>query len=107
MKRFLFISSLLLCLLTFTQCKPNSSKNKTFSVKEQMNNENKKMNVIDSLKYWGVNKDKLLKHLKLQELAWYGGDFRDDQSKPRYIPTQEDFLLTIPLVEHYLYLSSG
>ncbi|WP_311462650.1 hypothetical protein [Prevotella melaninogenica] len=103
MKRFLFISSLLIGLLTFAQCKSNSTKNKTFSVKEQMNNENKKMNVIDSLKYWGVNKDKLLKHLKLQELAWFGGDFRDDQSKPRYMPTQEDFLLTIPLVEHYLY----
>lgn len=78
MKRFLFISSLLLWLLTFAQCKSNSSKNKTFSVKEQMNNENIKMNVIDSLKYWGVDKNKLLKHLKLQELAWYGGDFRDD-----------------------------
>ena len=103
MKRFLFISSLLIGLLTFAQCKSNSTKDKIFSVKEQMNNENKKMNVIDSLKYWGVDKDKLLKHLKLQELAWYGGDFRDDQSKPRYMPTQEDFLLTIPLVEHYLY----
>mgnify|MGYP000874660802 FL=1 len=103
MKRFLFISSLLIGLLTFAQCKSNSTKNKTFSVKEQMNNENKKMNVIDSLKYWGVDKDKLLKHLKLQELARYGGDFRDNQSQPRYMPTQEDFLLTIPLVEHYLY----
>lgn len=51
MKRFLFISSLLIGLLTFAQCKSNSTKNKTFSVKEQMNNENKKMNVIDSLKY--------------------------------------------------------
>lgn len=103
MKRFLFISSLLLCLLTFTQCKPNSSKDNTLAVKKLMNNENKKKHEIDSLKYWGVDKDKLLKHLKLQELAWYGGDFRDDQSKPRYMPTQEDFLLTIPLVEHYLY----
>ena len=103
MKRFLFISSLLIGLLTFAQCKSNSSKDNTLAVKKLMNNENIKMNEIDSLKYWGVDKDKLLKHLKLQELAWYGGDFRDDQSKPRYMPTQEDFLLTIPLVEHYLY----
>jgi len=57
----------------------------------------------DSLRYWGIDKGELLKHLKLQELAWYGGDFRDDQSKLRYEPTREDFLLTIPLVEHYLY----
>ena len=103
MKRFLFIISLLIGLLTFAQCKSNSSKDNTLAVKKLMNNENIKMNEIDSLKYWGVDKDKLLKHLKLQELAWYGGDFRDDQSKPRYMPTQEDFLLTIPLVEHYLY----
>ena len=65
MKRFLFISSLLLCLLTFTQCKPNSSKDNTLAVKKLMNNENKKKHEIDSLKYWGVDKDKLLKHLKL------------------------------------------
>lgn len=103
MKRFLFISSLLLYLLTFTQCKPNSSKDNTLAVKKLMNNENKKKHEIDSLKYLGVEKNKLMKHLKLQELAWFGGDFRDDQSKPRYMPTQEDFLLTIPLVEHYLY----
>ena len=56
MKRFLFISSLLIGLLTFAQCKSNSTKNKTFSVKEQMNNENKKMKDIDSLKYLGVEK---------------------------------------------------
>ena len=103
MKRFLFISSLLLYLLTFTQCKPNSSKDNTLAVKKLMNNENKKKHEIDSLKYLGVEKNKLMKHLKLQELAWFGGDFRDDQSQPRYMPTQEDFLLTIPLVEHYLY----
>ncbi len=103
MKRFLFISSLLLGLLTFTQCKSNSSKDNILTEKRLMNNENKKMKEIDSLKYLGVEKNKLMKHLKLQELAWFGGDFRDDQSQPRYIPTQEDFLLTIPLVEHYLY----
>ena len=103
MKRFLFISSLLLGLLTFTQCKSNSSKDNIFTEKGLMNNENKKMKEIDSLKYLGVEKNKLMKHLKLQELAWFGGDFRDDQSQPRYMPTQEDFLLTIPLEEHYLY----
>ena len=53
MKRFLFISSLLPGLLTFTQCKSNSSKNKTFSVKEQMNNENKKMKGNRFLKIFG------------------------------------------------------
>ena len=97
-RSFLFISALLLGLPFFTQCKSDSPKGNILTAKKGMNNEN-----IDSLKYWGIDKGKLLKHLKLQELAWFGGDFRDDQSKPRYIPTREDFLLTIPLVEHYLY----
>ena len=97
-RSFLFMSALLLGLPFFTQCKSDSPKGNILTAKKGMNNEN-----IDSLKYWGIDKGKLLKHLKLQELAWFGGDFRDDQSKPRYIPTREDFLLTIPLVEHYLY----
>ena len=58
---------------------------------------------MEELKGMGIDKNILLKHIKLQELAWYGGDFRDDQSKPRYEPTKEDFLLTIPFVERYLY----
>ena len=58
---------------------------------------------MDKLKSMGIDKDALLKHIKLQKLAWYGGDFRDDQSKPRYEPTKEDFLLTIPFVEYYLF----
>ena len=97
-RSFLFMSALLLGLPFFTQCKSDSPKGNILTAKKGMNNEN-----IDSLKYWGIDKGKLLKHLKLQELAWFGGDFRDDQSKPRYVPTREDFLLTIPLVEHYLY----
>lgn len=56
MKRFLFISSLLLGLLTFTQCKSNSSKDNILTEKRLMNNENKKMKDIDSLKYLGVEK---------------------------------------------------
>ncbi|SJZ60471.1 hypothetical protein SAMN02745202_00583 [Segatella oulorum] len=58
---------------------------------------------MEELKGMGIDKNILLKHIKLQELVWYGGDFRDDQSKPRYEPTKEDFLLTIPFVERYLY----
>lgn len=56
MKRFLFISSLLLGLLTFTQCKSNYSKDNILTEKRLMNNENKKMKEIDSLKYLGVEK---------------------------------------------------
>ena len=52
----------------------------------------------------GVDSAILRKHLKLQTRAWYGGDFRDDQSIPRYEPTKTDFLLTLPFVERYLYL---
>ena len=56
----------------------------------------------EQLKAMGIDWNNLKKHLKLQELAWYGGDFRDDQSQPRYEPTKEDFLLTLPFVEYYL-----
>lgn len=56
----------------------------------------------EQLKDMGIDWNTLKKHLTLQDRAWYGGDFRDDQSKPRYMPTREDFDLTIPLVEYYL-----
>ena len=56
----------------------------------------------EQLKAIGIDWNYLKKHLKLQELAWCGGDFRDDQSQPRYEPTKEDFMLTLPFVEYYL-----
>ena len=56
----------------------------------------------EQLKAMGIDWNNLKKHLKLQELAWCGGDFRDDQSQPRYEPTKEDFMLTLPFVEYYL-----
>ena len=49
-----------------------------------------------------MTKGTLLKHIALQENAWNGGDFRDDQSTPQYMPTETDFQLTIPLIEYYL-----
>ena len=57
---------------------------------------------MEKLKEMGIDKGTLLKHIALQENAWNGGDFRDDQSTPQYMPTETDFQLTIPLVEYYL-----
>ena len=90
--------------MIFCQCKSNTSKTIVADVKDHneivINNSIIKM---EELKGMGIDKNILLKHIKLQELAWYGGDFRDDQSKPRYEPTEQDFLLTIPFVEYYLF----
>ena len=57
---------------------------------------------MEKLKEMGIDKGTLLKHIELQENAWNGGDFRDDQSIPQYMPTETDFQLTIPLVKYYL-----
>ena len=108
MKR-IFIFSVIVLNMTFCQCKSNTN-NKVLDDRDNnsMNQDNLKINHnstigMDELGRMGIDKDILLKYIKLQELAWYGGDFRDDQSKPRYEPTKEDFLLTIPFVERYLY----
>ena len=57
---------------------------------------------MERLKEIGIDRNTLLKHIELQENAWNGGDFRDDQSIPQYMPTETDFQLTIPLVKYYL-----
>ena len=108
MKR-IFIFSVIVLNMIFCQCKSNTN-NKVLDGRDNnsMNQDNIGINNdsiigMDKLKSMGIDKDALLKHIKLQKLAWYGGDFRDDQSKPRYEPTKEDFLLTIPFVERYLY----
>ena len=108
MKR-IFIFSVIVLNMIFCQCKSNTN-NKVFDGRDNnsMNQDNLEINHnstigMDELGRMGIDKDILLKHIKLQKLAWYGGDFRDDQSKPRYEPTKEDFLLTIPFVERYLY----
>ena len=108
MKR-IFIFSVIVLNMTFCQCKSNTN-NKVLDDRDNnsMNQDNLKINHnstigMDELGRMGIDKDILLKYIKLQKLAWYGGDFRDDQSKPRYEPTKEDFLLTIPFVERYLY----
>ena len=108
MKR-IFIFSVIVLNMTFCQCKSNTN-NKVLDDRDNnsMNQDNIGINNdsiigMDKLKSMGIDKDALLKHIKLQKLAWYGGDFRDDQSKPRYEPTKEDFLLTIPFVEYYLF----
>ena len=62
----------------------------------------KRLLTREQLEAMGIDWNKLLKHIELQKVAWKGGDFRDDQSEPRYEPTREDFLLTIPLVEYYM-----
>ena len=56
----------------------------------------KRLLTREQLEAMGINWNKLLKHIELQKVAWKGGDFRDDQSEPRYEPTREDFLLTRP-----------
>ena len=57
---------------------------------------------MERLKEIGIDRNTLLRHIELQENAWNGGDFRDDQSIPQYMPTETDFQLTIPLVKYYL-----
>ena len=108
MKR-IFIFSVIVLNMILCQCKSNTN-NKVLDGRDNnsMNQDSLGINNdsiigMDKLKSMGIDKDALLKHIKLQKLAWYGGDFRDDQSKPRYEPTKEDFLLTIPFVERYLY----
>ena len=100
MRRIFLVTSILALNMIFCQCKSNTSKTIVADVKDHneivINNSIIKM---EELKGMGIDKNILLKHIKLQELAWYGGDFRDDQSKPRYEPTKEDFLLTIPFVD--------
>ena len=91
-------------MLILCQCKQSSKNTNSASDKQDSTLiQNDSIISMNSLKEMGVDKDVLMRHLKLQELAWCGGDFRDDQSKPRYEPTKEDFLLTIPFVERYLY----
>ena len=108
MKR-IFIFPVIVLNMIFCQCKSNTN-NKVLDGRDNnsMNQDNIGINNdsiigMDKLKSMGIDKDALLKHIKLQKLAWYGGDYRDDQSKPRYEPTKEDFLLTIPFVEYYLF----
>ena len=104
MRRIFLVTSILALNMIFCQCKSNTSKTIVADVKDHneivINNSIIKM---EELKGIGIDKNILLKHIKLQELAWCGGDFRDDQSKPRYEPTEQDFLLTIPFVEYYLF----
>ena len=109
MRHIFIIISVIAFNIIFCQCKSNTS-NKVLDEKDNnsINQDNIGINNdsiigMDKLKSMGIDKDALLKHIKLQKLAWYGGDFRDDQSKPRYEPTKEDFLLTIPFVEYYLF----
>ena len=109
MRHIFIIISVIAFSIIFCQCKSNTS-NKVLDEKDNnsINQDNIGINNdsiigMDKLKSMGIDKDALLKHIKLQKLAWYGGDFRDDQSKPRYEPTKEDFLLTIPFVEYYLF----
>ena len=104
MKHIFLISLLFALTQVFCQCKQSSKNMNSASAKqESIQIQYDSIISMDSLKEMGIDKDVLMRHLKLQELAWYGGDFRDDQSKPRYEPTKEDFLLTIPFVERYLY----
>ena len=104
MRNIFLTSFLIVLMLILCQCKQSSKNTNSASDKQDSTLiQNDSIISMNSLKEMGVDKDVLMRHLKLQELAWYGGDFRDDQSKPRYEPTKEDFLLTIPFVERYLY----
>lgn len=103
--RHIFLISLLFALTqVFCQCKQSSKKESSaFDKQDSTQIQYDSIISMNSLKEMGIDKDVLMQHLKLQELAWCGGDFRDDQSKPRYEPTEQDFLLTIPFVEYYLF----
>ena len=102
--RHIFLISLLFALTqVFCQCKQISKKESSaFDKQDSTQIQYDSIISMNSLKEMGIDREALMRHLKLQELAWCGGDFRDDQSKPRYEPTKEDFLLTIPFVEYYL-----
>ncbi|WP_277065138.1 hypothetical protein [Prevotella aurantiaca] len=104
MKKVLTTIFMLSMATMLLQCSTKSEK-KEAVVKQKKEVSPQKYNRVltkEQLKAMGIDWKKLMKHLKLQEVSWYGGDFRDDQSEPRYEPTREDFLLTIPLVEYYM-----
>ena len=104
MKKITLTSLLFILMLIFYQCKQSPKKESSaFDKQDSTQIQYDSIISMNSLKEMGIDKDVLMQHLKLQELAWCGGDFRDDQSKPRYEPTEQDFLLTIPFVERYLY----
>ncbi|WP_019969073.1 hypothetical protein [Segatella maculosa] len=105
MKKLLGLVPLFALTIMFVQCTGNSKRVNIVAMESHKTTHIQYDSIIsmERLKEMGIDRGTLLKHIKLQENAWFGGDFRDDQSKPRYIPTREDFLLTIPLVEHYLY----
>ena len=103
MRRLITSISMIVLAIVFYQCSSKSGKvSVDTNQQDTLQSFNDNIINMERLKEMGIDKKTLTKHMKLQELAWYGGDFRDDQSKPRYEPTELDFLLTIPFVDYYL-----
>ena len=104
MRNVLELVPLFALTIIFVQCAGNSKRVNIVAMQSHKTTHIQYDSIInmERLREMGIDKKDLLKHMKLQEQAWYGGDFRDDQSKPRYEPVEIDFLLTIPFVDYYL-----
>ncbi len=104
MKKLLGLVPLFALTIMFVQCTGNSKRVNIVAMQSRKTTHIQYDSIIsmERLKEMGIDRDTLLKHIELQENAWNGGDFRDDQSIPQYMPTETDFQLTIPLVEYYL-----
>lgn len=104
MRRVLELALLLVLTTMLVQCTEKTKRMNIVSMQAHKATHAHYDSIIsmEKLKEMGIDKGTLLKHIALQENAWNGGDFRDDQSTPQYMPTETDFQLTIPLVEYYL-----
>ena len=96
MRKVLELVPLFALTIIFVQCARNSKRVNIVAMQSHKTTHIQYDSIInmERLREKDIDKKDLLKHMKLQEQAWYGGDFRDDQSKPRYEPVEIDFLLT-------------
>lgn len=104
MKKILGLVSLFALTIMFVKCTENPKRANIVAMESHKTTHIHYDSIIsmERLKEIGIDRNTLLKHIELQENAWNGGDFRDDQSIPQYMPTESDFQLTIPLVKYYL-----
>ena len=102
MKKILGFVPLFALTIMFVQCTGNSKRANIVVMESHKTTHMHYDSIIsmERLKEIGIDRNTLLKHIELQENAWNGGDFRDDQSIPQYMPTETDFQLTIPLVKY-------
>ena len=90
MRRVLELALLLVLTTMLVQCTEKTKRMNIVSMQAHKATHAHYDSIIsmEKLKEMGIDKGTLLKHIALQENAWNGGDFRDDQSHPQYMPTE-------------------